>query len=289
MYTLNRIKEEVLRQPLRGFIVSDGDKELSRNPEKTRRNLVHSAAKSITAIGVGFALEEKLLDLEEPLSDAFRTALPSVEDACKALGGSAFAKDQIKRLEKIRLKHLLSNTSGFQSNFLTGFQRPYLKNDDWTVQCLCVPVEQEAGSEFLYNDANYYLISKLLQKRAGQNLTEYLLPRLFAPLGIRRPTWELDPDGDIIGCGGLLLNLDELHRIGLLCLDRGRFGGEAVVPENWIKTIMDEKTAVKDGLSYGYGFWCAPGYSYMFGLGGIYCFISKDSGLLITADGLVLP
>ena len=303
MLSLNDIKKGVLRQTdVRGLIIFEDGMETCRHPEKSRRNLVHSVAKSVTAIGVGFALEEGILQLEERLTDAFREEMGAVFNNLAAKYDAAYAEAHLGKLEHIQLKHLLSNTAGFAENFLTGFQRPYLTKDDWVTQCLSIPVTDRPGSRFLYCDANFYLIAKLIQRRCHQSLSAYLMPRLFCPLGIHHPTWELDPDGDAIGCGGLLLNLDELHVLGRLCLDNGCFDGNRVVPPGWMETVTTARIAVQEGrsymigsgngtekdcgLGYGYGFWTAPDFYYMFGFSGIYNFISRSGDLLITVDGL---
>lgn len=288
MRSLDEIKEAIERQPLRGLIVSQAGKELLRKPARSRRFLVHSVAKSVTALGVGFALGEGILTLEENLADAFAEKLPDVAARLEGTQGAEAIKEQLVQLKRIRVKHLLSNSSGFRDNFLTGFQRPYLEDTDWITQCLCNPVTSEPGMKFLYCDANYYLIAKLLQKRCDCRLTEYLLPRLFRPLGISRPTWEVDPVGDMIGCGGLLMNLDELHRLGFLCLKRGKADGRIVVSQEWMETVTTAKIAVPEGGGYGYGFWTAGDHCYMFGYGGVYNIISYEQDLLITADGLDL-
>ena len=303
MLSLSDIKKEALRQAgVRALIIFEDGQEVYRYPERSRRNLVHSVAKSVTAIGVGFALEEGILKLEERLTDAFREEIRTVFDDLAAKHDAAYAGAQIGKLEHIQLKHLLSHTAGFAENFLTGFQRPYLIRDDWVTQCLSIPVTDTPGSRFLYCDANYYLIAKLIQRRCQQSLSSYLTPRLFRPLGIHHPTWELDPDKDAIGCGGLLLNTDELYMLGRLCLDNGCFGGSQVVPPGWMETVATAQIAIQGGtnskngsengmerdygLGYGYGFWTTPDFYYMFGYGGIYNFISRCGDLLITVDGL---
>ena len=112
MLTLRELKEEVLRRPVRGLILSGADGEICRKPERTRRILVHSVAKSVTAIGAGFALEEGYLSLDESVAEAFDMDLSKVESAVGNLRGEGAAKEHRKRLEKIRLTHLMSNTSG---------------------------------------------------------------------------------------------------------------------------------------------------------------------------------
>ena len=288
MLTLAELRKKAAEDPNVNVIISDSGIEQFRRPAQTRRNLVHSVAKSVTAIGFGFAMQEGYVSLQESLADAFAQELSKVKERFADHFGSEAAEAQLERLKEIKLSHLLSHTSGFRDNILTGFERPYLKEDDWTVLSLSVPVIHAPGEVFFYADENFYLLAKLVQRRTRQNLSAYLLPRLFSPIGLRWPTWEADPDGDAIGCGGLLLSLDELHTLGLLCQNFGSWSGETVVEEAWMRTVTTEKVPFGDGCGYGYGFWTAPDCYYMFGLGGVYSFIAKEGGLLISADGLNL-
>ena len=288
MVSMDELREKVQTESVSDVIISDGSQELFRKITQPRKNLVHSIAKSVLALGFGFALQEGIVSLDESIADAFAEETEKSLRNFETQYGKEAKEKQMRMLTKLRLRHLLSNTSGFRKNFLTGFQRPYLKEDDWVSLCLCIPADHEPGTVFLYSDANYYLIAKLLQRRTGKPLSEWLLKPMFEPVGIRYPTWELDPQGDAVGCGGLLFTPDELHRIGLLCLNRGRAGSLQVIPESWLWTAAEEKISFGDGCGYGYGFWTAPDCYYMFGLGGIYNFISKNGDLLITVSGLNL-
>ena len=288
MMNLSEIKKMIQKQPVHGRILYESGRVTEREPSVSRRFIVHSVAKSVTAIAVGFALEEGLLDLDETLEDAFPEKLTEAASLVECSFGRDAADRQKEEFGQVCVRHLLSHTSGFRENYLTGFQRPYLEDDDWLKLCLSNRITQTPGESFLYCDANYYLIAKLLRRRTGIRLTEYLLPRLFKPLGIRYPAWEPDPDGDMIGCGGLILNMDELHRLGLVCLNGGSYNGSEVIPEAWLDTAMHEKISIGDGRGYGYGFWTTPEYCYMFGYGGVYNFISRETDTLYTVDGLIL-
>ena len=68
---------------------------------------------------------------------------------------------------------------------------------------LAFPFVYEPGTKFVYNNVGPYLAGVLVERRAGCDLVSYLYPRLFKPLGIARPTWELDPYGHVFGAGGL--------------------------------------------------------------------------------------
>lgn len=78
-----------------------------------------------------------------------------------------------------------------------------------------------------------------------------LMPRLFTPLFIKRPTWEIDPLGNNFGAGGLFLTLSELHKFGLFYLNKGKWEGRQLLSEKWI----EESTKALDTDYYGYLFW----------------------------------
>lgn len=53
-------------------------------------------------------------------------------------------------------------------------------------------------------------INELIKSIEREGLSQGILtPRLFSKLGIKRPTWEIDPLGNSFGAGGLFLTLTE--------------------------------------------------------------------------------
>lgn len=200
-----------------------------------RRN-IYSASKSFTAIAVGFAVQEGLVRLDEKLTDAFAGDLPQTVS---------------ENLKKATVRDLLTMRLGQARGFLMGDARPFYEEDDWVKLSLAQPFEHAPGEHFVYNNVGPYLAGILVQRRAGCDLVQYLTPRLFAPLGIKRPTWECDPLGNTFGAGGLFLALTELHKFGLFCLNRGAWNGVQLLDPAWI----DACAAPQDGANYGYLFW----------------------------------
>ncbi|MBS6723812.1 MAG: serine hydrolase [Clostridiales bacterium] len=200
-----------------------------------RRN-IYSATKSFTSCAVGFAIQEGLLSLDEKLTEAFPKDLPEqVSD----------------HLARATVRDLLTMCLGEKEPQLMGEQRPLYTEDDWVKMCLAFPLVNEPGTQFLYSNVGPYLAGVLVQRRAGCDLASYLTPRLFDHLGIRRPTWEIDPQGYSFGAGGLFLTLSELHTFGLFCLHKGKWNGRQLLSADWI-----EECAKKQGPGpYGYLFW----------------------------------
>ena len=132
------------------------------------------------------------------------------------------------------------------------------KEDDWVKMSLEIPFKYKPGTHFVYNNVGPYLAGILVQRRSGYDLVSYLMPRLFSPLGIKRPTWETDPLGNNFGAGGLFLTLSELHKFGLFYLNKGKWNGKQILSEKWI----EESTKASDTDDYGYLFWRGEYNSY---------------------------
>lgn len=206
--------------------------------EDCRRN-IYSASKSFTSCAVGIAQKEGLLSIDERLVDAFAEELPlSVSD----------------NLARATVRDLLTMCLGQGEAFLMGGQRPLMQTEDWVRFSLAQPFPYAPGSHFLYNNVGPYLAGILVQRRAGMHLVDYLMPRLFTPLGILRPTWETDPHGLVFGAGGLMLTVQELHRFGQLYLQDGMWNGQQLVPADWVREST--RLQVENGQEgYGYLFW----------------------------------
>lgn len=213
-----------------------------RSEGECRRN-IYSATKSFTACAMGFAVQEGLIRLDEKLTNAFAGDLPETVS---------------ENLERATVRDLLTMRLGQSRACLMGEQRPLYAEDDWVKLSLAQPFDYAPGERFVYSNVGPYLAGILLQRRSGSNLVQYLTPRLFAPLGIKRPTWECDPLGHTFGAGGLFLTLTELHRFGLFCLNRGAWNGKQLLDPAWI----DACAAPQDGENYGYLFWRGAFHSF---------------------------
>lgn len=72
----------------------------------------------------------------------------------------------------------------------------------------------------------------------SQNFIDWCRPRIFEPMDIRNPQWQTDPQGRTIGCGGIMLNAEELGRFGQLLLDGGMYAGKRIISEEICKSCL---------------------------------------------------
>ena len=158
-------------------------------------------------------------------------------------------------------KDLLTDVPGTGFGLFNGSTKTSHERDGLGSLYAVPSLHTEARHQFLYNNAGPYLAGILVQRRSGCDLVNYLMPRLFEPMGIRRPVWETDPYGYTFGAGGLFLCVTELLKFGQLLLQEGNWEGKQIVPSAYIreasKKYIDNE---KDG--YGYLFWRGPYNSY---------------------------
>lgn len=214
-----------------------------------RRHLLYSLSKSFTSAAVGFAREEGLLDLDEPLVSCFPELDVEVGDP---------------RSRAIRLRHVASMASGHTRDMLGDS----IARDpsDPVRGFLLSPPDEEPGSVFAYSQPCTYSLASVVQSRAGATLSDYLRPRLFDPLGIGNVGWTAWEPGRQLGFTGLHARTEDVAKLGLLHLQRGAWEGRRLLPEEWVD-LATSKHVDNAGnpdqpdpdwqQGYGFQFWMA--------------------------------
>ncbi|MDR1630439.1 MAG: beta-lactamase family protein [Oscillospiraceae bacterium] len=202
---------------------------------------IYSFSKSVAATSIGFAVEEGLLSLHDPVGKFFPEYRP---------------KKNAERWDKITIWHVLTMTTGFAFNVFHQNSNP-----DWVKDYLHSHLRDEPGSVFHYTNENAYLISVLIRRISGQTLFEYLKPRLFDPLGIDVPYSEVDGAGNQGGGWGIIWKLEDSAKFIQCYLNNGKWNGKQIIPEWWAveatKTQVSNADNIKadSKVGYGYQFW----------------------------------
>ena len=237
------------------------------------RHQLFSLSKSFTSIAIGLAVDEGLLTTDTLIADIFAAEM-------KELGEKVDEK-----IKKMTVKNLLTMGTGMSyenwnwddENFnnILGFLSSHVKN--------------EPGSAFFYNTMATYMCSAMITRLTGQKLVDYLMPRLFGPLGID-PVWEEDNLGINFGGFGLNIKTEDIAAFGQMLLQKGKFNGRQLVPEAWIeeatsKQINNGDEADNDwAQGYGYQFWrCVPKGVYRGdGMYGQYCIVMPEHNCVVA-------
>jgi CubicO group peptidase (beta-lactamase class C family) len=191
------------------------------------RRDIFSASKSFTSVAVGIAQAEGLLDVGD-------LVLSHLEH---------LTSDPSPGVEGITIRHLVTMSSGISYRW----QDPDADHSgDPASDILSTPLGATPGTTFAYRGANTYLLSRIIYARSGQDLRDFLLPRLFTPLGINNPQWLRCPLGYSLGAVGLHLRTEEIARLGHTLLDDGRYGDRQLVPAEYVASMITD-TVPTDG------------------------------------------
>ena len=230
-------------------------------------HMMFSFTKALTSTAIGFACQEGALSLDDRLSELFPDKMP---------------ENPSENLLACTVRDLLTMCLGQEKSFLMGGERPYYEDRNWVRLALRQPFVYAPGEKFVYNNVGPYLAGILVQRRAGCDLVHYLMPRMFAPMGIQLPTWENDPNGQTFGAGGLFLTIDELHLFGQLLLQNGEWNGKQLIPAEWVKEATSKQ--VENGSEgYGYLFWAGPEGSFRAdGKYGQFVILMRDKNAVVT-------
>lgn len=219
------------------------------------KHTMYSVSKSFTATAIGFAVAEGRLKVTDKVISFFPESLPL---------------NVSPNLAELEIRHLLSMTVGHEKSF----NQEVFTEKDWVRAFLSMPIADRPGTKFLYNTSASYMLSAIIQKITGQNLLEYLQPRLLDPLEISGLDWESDLEGIHVGGWGLRLKTEDMAKFGQLFLQKGQWNGKQILPESWISEastmkIMQEPDASPEKMDsndwvqgYGYQMWRSRHNSY---------------------------
>lgn len=263
------------------MVVKDGklaaNMHFAPHTQKTP-HICFSMSKPFTSMAAGFAVAEGLLSLDDRVIDVLADKAPENPDPW---------------LSTVTLRHLLCMGSGLnqKSDNVRNIFSPDGSPEDWAQLALSYGCDAEPGSVFRYNSHGSYLISCMVQKVAGMNIRDYLMPRLFEPLGIPCPKWDMSPQGICCGGWGLYLPCEDFVKFGLCLLQGGMFNGKQIIPKAWLEeaTQMHIRTDSVPrhrewAQGYGYHLWrCTNGRFRGDGSEGQFCIISPKQNMIVCA------
>ena len=107
------------------------------------------------------------------------------------------------------------------------------------------PLPHTPGTAYKYNDAGYYLLSRVIERACGKDPAELLRPIVMKKMGFREFSWSVCPDGYCIGATGLYIRTEDMLKLGILYLNGGLWNGERIISQEWIDVVL------KNGYEFG--------------------------------------
>lgn len=269
---------ETLKMPLHSFLLLRHGKLITEGywsphtPED--RHIVYSVSKSITAIAVGFCIEEGFFTLADEVVDI----LADIID---------YPVDELTKT--ITVRHLLTMCSGHpRATDRTGH--------DWVRTYLSTPPVCPPGTMFHYDSMATHTLCAIIQKMTGMKMMDYLKPRLFDPLHIEGAYCLDDPLGINAGSRGIHCKTRDMAKLGQLFLQKGYWDGKQIIPAWWITEATKKQVDTSsnninlDGnTGYGYQFWRLRGDAYgCRGIGGQWIVVIPSLDIVWVSTGCLL-
>jgi len=214
-----------------------------------------SVAKSLLSAAFGVAVQEGLIDINNP-----------VDQYVPALKESAY--------KGVTIRNVLNMSSGvkFDENYLD-FWSDIKKMgrvlaiggsmDEFSVDVK--EREREQGSAREYISIDTHVLSMVLRAATGKRLSQYVGEKIIAPIGFEKaPYYSTDSEGNAFALGGLNITTRDYARFAQMILDKGMWQGKQIIPANWIaqSTVASaQKASNGDGWGYGYQWWIPPNSS----------------------------
>lgn len=228
----------------------------------------YSMCKSIVGMAIGLLVEDGKLSTDTKLGDIFSTRM----------GPLGFLK------KNVTVENLLNMSSGVEFN-----EAGSISGNDWRKEFLSSGFKFEPGTAFEYNSMNTYMLSAVVTEITGKSLFEFCKERIFEPMGIKRVYWESCPQSITKGGWGLFMRAEDMAKLGVMYLQKGRWNGQQIIPEKWVErsTSWQIETGKDDNEHYGYQLWInddRPG-SYAFnGMLGQNVFVYPDLDMVIVTN-----
>ena len=197
-----------------------------------------SISKSLTAAMIGILVKEGKLSVDAP------APVPEWKDNKK---------------QQIKLLHLLQQTTGlyFKENYAwpSEVTEMLFNKGNMAAFTEALPLKHEPGTVFNYSSGNSNILSRIIRNTVGETAySSFPYQALFHKINAYSFLLEPDASGTYIGSSYSYATARDFARFGLLYYNNGRWNGEQILPDNWVKESIQPSAADKQ-KNYGYQFW----------------------------------
>lgn len=212
--------------------IHNGVSETLEYREENPCQNTYSVAKTFTMTAVGLLYDKGLIRLDEKVCDILADDLPS--------------SGMDERWRNCTVEWALTHSLGIPGGFLDiDTHKSSEFTQDFLSYMLTYPLAYEPGTESRYADGSYYLLSCIVEKKAGMPLDNFLWRELLCKLDFQEMAWSHCPKGHAIGATGLYIHSLDMAKLGLLYLQGGVYNGERLLSEEWVNLAVTKEFALE--------------------------------------------
>jgi CubicO group peptidase (beta-lactamase class C family) len=218
------------------MLIHDGVVVASSGDLRTHEN-VYSIAKSLQSLVMGSFVSAGLIDLDSTLEDfGIDEGAPLLESERRA-----------------RVRDLLTMRSGvFHPATYESAGRPLPERGS-----------EDPGTFFFYHNWDVNALNAVFERGTGEQFHEAFFSGIAEPVGmedyeISNAGYWGNPTQSVMEHVVVRMSARDMARVGLLMLREGSWGGEEVVPSEWVRKITRSHVELGGGTAMGY-LWWLPG------------------------------
>lgn len=283
------VDDYLARQRIMGLIVvNDSVVQVERyqyDRTAADRFTSNSMAKSITALAVGIAQREGLI---QSLDDVAERYAPQLQ-------GGVIGQTTVRNL--LRMASGMKYDQTYDGTGDTGrFGHAIATGGSVAALRMIVAREMNQGEHFYYASPHTIALAVVLHGATGMTLSDYLTSRLWQAIGAEHSAfWYADRSGLEVAFGNFNATLRDYARLGVVLANDGVRPDDPdrkqIIPRDYLLDATDWKRSPEafrprqatPYLGYGYQFWTFPGERRRFAMLGVYGqSIYVDAGLKLV-------
>lgn len=264
---------------------------------------VMSVTKSIVSLLIGIAIDQGLIkSIDQHVLDFF----PNYQ-----------IKRGEKTIQEVTLRHLLTMTAPYKYKY-----EPWVKictSPDWTIKALdFLGGRKGITNEFKYSTLGIHILTGIISITSKMPVVEFANKFLFKYLDIpehknffamnamehkeftiskepKENVWFADPKGVGTAGYGLCISAVDLAKIGIMCINKGKYRGKQIVSEKWLLESTSTHMLcnfANENLRYGYLWWIIDDEKKVYaalGNSGNVLYINNEKEIVVSITGTFLP
>lgn len=263
---IEQVKEKVIDLYWLSIIEGDNKTTINLNPANKTNNC-YSVAKAFTVTALGLLYDEGKLHLDEKIVNIFKDELPINFDP----NWNNVTIDMV-------IRHKFGLAKGFldiDEEDVNKFDKIYGSRTDYLNNVLSIDLPNRVNEKFVYSDGAYYLLARIIYKKTGKDISEYLREKLFNKLNFEEYAWSKCPFGYSMGATGLYLRSIDIAKLAKVYLDNGKYENQLILSKEWCNIVINNY----------YEFYGKNGVYYKLGAYGQMIYFDKNKNLAIACTG----
>ncbi len=202
----------------------------------------YSVSKSFVSIAVGFAEQDGLVCLDDPIEKYFPDE-------------AAICKNELMKKQTVRHMLMMSTTVEPEDWFTKRHPdrvRLYFENEGTD--------RRPDGTVYKYDSSGSFVLGAMVEKVTGMPFMDYLHKKLFSKIGVSKEARCLKtPGGYSWGDSACLTTARDLLLVARFMLNGGRWNGEQILNEDYVKAAVSKQIdnnldCVYSLSTFGYGY-----------------------------------